>query len=477
MPKTGGTIKSKGFKLYSKRGFTLIELLIDFTILALVAGAIVSGYFASYKSIGLAAAKSTAVAIANEKIELLRNMPYDSLATKQGAIYPPGDILDNETLQRNGSDFSIKTAIAYIDDPYDGNIAGTIAGKPTDIYPYDYKKIEVSVYKPGKKSPLAKLSSNVSAKAAETPTDTGIIRVCVIDSNRQPVVAAIVNISNSSITPAVDISVETEDDGCIMIPKLPPDEHNGYHVTVTKDGYSTDLTFPRTPQNPNAWHADENIIIQQVTEVTLSIDRFSTMNFHFVDQAGSPVPNLGFQIKGSKEAYFNPMVTKCSPEIALILPDSPCVPVYRSDANGDVSITGLDFDDYQIINVTGGFIISTSPMQAIHLGGGLTLAVTAVVTQSDTTPGIYNFTPTKSKAELISLTVAGSNFQNDSTIKLTNSTTGQEVVGTNLEIHPHDQIAADFNLTGLPTGMWHLTITNSDGQSVTQNNGLEVIAP
>ena len=281
--------------------------MIDISLIALVATGVLSAYSASFKAMELAKAKTASVALANEKIEQIHNMPYDSLATEHGFIYPPGTILDDEELIRRGVRFNVHTVISYIDDPFDGNATGTIIGKPQDLYPYDYKKVEVTVSKVGRNGYLSKLTTNVAAKAAETPSNTGIIKLCVIDSTGSPVSGATLTIENSELDPPVEkMSGVTGIDGCIMVPSLPPDSQNNYHLTATKDGFSTDLTYPRTAQNPNELYQDIDIIIQQVTEKTLIIDRLSTMEITFVDSSGNVLPNTSFHLRDSKEIYFNP---------------------------------------------------------------------------------------------------------------------------------------------------------------------------
>ena len=301
----------------------------------------------------LAKAKTASVALANEKIEQIHNMPYDSLATEHGFIYPPGTILMTKSLY-GAESVSMSTRDFYIDDPFDGNATGTIIGKPQDLYPYDYKKVEVTVSKVGRNGYLSKLTTNVAAKAAETPSNTGIIKLCVIDSTGSPVSGATLTIENSELDPPVEkMSGVTGIDGCIMVPSLPPDSQNNYHLTATKDGFSTDLTYPRTAQNPNELYQDIDIIIQQVTEKTLIIDRLSTMEITFVDSSGKVLPNTSFHVRDSKEIYFNPSTYKYSQDLT-------------TDANGHISLTDMGFGDY-VISVPSGAIAAVSPYQPIDL--------------------------------------------------------------------------------------------------------------
>ena len=449
----------------NKKAFTLIEVLIDLMVVTMVAIALISGYVAAFKSISLASAKMVAVSLANEKMEVLRNISYDDLATQHGGIYPPGNIVDSEIVNRNGSNLNIQTVISYVDDPFDGNATGTIAGKPKDPYPYDYKKVEIIVGKVGKISQLARLVTNVSAKAAETPSNTGILSLCVIDSASKPVTDANVSVTNTTLTPPADIAVITGADGCIMLPKLPPDEHNNYHVFVTKAGYSTSLTYPRTDQNPNALAPDVNIIVQQVTSLTMVIDKFSSLEITFTDQDGAPVPNVNFTLESSKLIYFNPATYKYSQP-------------FVTDSAGYKKIEDLEFDDYKVINVSPDYLISVSTTLSIHLPAATNLSATAVLSSSSTNPSISSYSPKNGvQGDKISITVDGGNFNSGTTIKLINAISGVEIVGSNVEIHPHSQIIADFDLTNAELGEWNLIITNGDGESVSQTNGFNITRP
>jgi type II secretory pathway pseudopilin PulG len=430
-----------------------VEILIDIGIIALVGAAIVTAYFSAYKSIELAKTKSLAVMIANEKMEQIRNLPYNSLATAHGSIYPPGDIADSETVVREGINFQVTTQINYIDDVFDGNFAGTIVGKPTDTYPYDYKKVDITVGKAGRQSQLAKLSSNISAKAAETPTDTGILYLCVYDSVGAPVEGASVTITNDSKTPPVNMTVQTPQNGCAMIPALPPEEHNRYHIVVEKDGYSMDMTYPRTAQNPHAIEPDANILVQQVTYLTFAIDLVSTMRITFVDQAGARVPNVSFTLEGSKLIYNNPDTVKYSQD-------------FTANAQGEIEISNLEFDSYKLKNFSGYTLVSTNPMQEIPLPAKTTLDVTAVLSTSASNPVIYNFSPTAGKVgQTVTVTVNGDNIANGTSIKLKNPTTGVEIVGTDISVNPQSRITADFNLTAAEVGLWDLIISNANGEA------------
>lgn len=410
---------------------------------------------------GLATAKTAAVALANEKMEGLHNMPYDSLATEHGLIYPPGTIKDNEEFVRRGVRFNVHTVISYVDDPFDGNVDGTIVGKPKDLYPYDYKKAEITVTKVGMTGYLAQLTTNIGAKAAETPSNTGIVKICVIDSMNSPVPGATITIENNSVSPVVNISAQSGLDGCIMVPNLPPDSHNHYHLTATKDGYSIDMTYPRTSQNPNEQFQDINVLVQQVTNKTLVIDKFSTMEINFIDSSGNPVPNVNFHMQNTKEIYFNPTTYKYSKDLT-------------SDGNGYLKLTDMEFGDYNI-TIQGSIIAATSPYQPVGLKADVNLKVQVTIAASPTQPVILSSNPLSGKVnDTVYVSITGSNFDNLINVKLVNQISGAEIQGANITVTNGDTIDMDINTQDAALGLWDIVLTNPNGESIKQIGGFEI---
>lgn len=456
----------------TKSGFTLVEIVVDIAIIGLVAVAVLSAYSAGFRTMELAKAKIAAVAAANEKMEEIRNMPYDSLATEHGQIYPPGNLLDDQEIQRKGVRFNVHTIIQYIDDPFDG-CADTYVegipksecleimqeGKPRDLYPYDYKKVEIRVSKIGRSGFLSQITSNVSAKAAETPGNSGIIKLCVIDASGAPVPEADITITNPYVDPPADIAATTGIDGCIMVPNLPPNSQNKYHLTATKAGYSTDLTSPRTAQNPNAEQPDVDVSVQQVTPKTLIIDKLSTLKIDFVDELNNPLPNLAFHIEGAKLLYFNPETHKYSANLV-------------ADANGHVEIPNMEFDDYSI-SISGRHVVSTTPYQPIGLSGDTVLSVKVASSASASLPRITACNPSSGKiGETVLPVISGANFQNGASVKLVFGAV--EINGFNIVVSHGDTAETEFDLAGAAEGMYDIVITNPDGSSIRQERGFEV---
>ena len=427
--------------------------------MSVVATAVFSGYMATAKVIKLAKAKITAVSLVNEKMEEIRNMPYDLVATEHGTIVPAGTLKDSEEFLRDGVTFILTRDIRYVDDNYDGNLSGTVVGRPTDLYPYDYKKVEITAKVLGKKGILATITSNLGGKAAETPSNTGIVKLCVVDSNSLPVDQANVRIFNPTSDPVVDVQATTGIDGCIFVPNLPPDSHGTYHLEATKSGHSTDMTYPRTAQNPNSLQPDLNVIVQQVTSQTLVIDTLGSMAIDVVDSADAPVANSELHIEGTKQKWFNPITLKYSADL-------------MTDANGHIDISNMEFDDYTI-TMQGKIIATTSPYQPIGLKAGISLNVKIKIAANNSSLTIKSADPIVGLANTtVSLDVMGTNIDSSATIRLINSA-NQEIVGTGVSVSK-GILTADFILGNATVGNYDIVIQNPDGSSIRQLNGFEV---
>ena len=94
-------------KFNSSSGVTLIEAVVSIGLVSLV---IFSLYFALFNVTKLFAdskQKAVATALANEKMEIVRNLDYDDIGV-QGFI-PSGPLLQSETVSKNGFNYTVET--------------------------------------------------------------------------------------------------------------------------------------------------------------------------------------------------------------------------------------------------------------------------------------------------------------------------------------------------------------------------------
>ncbi|MEX0616946.1 MAG: carboxypeptidase-like regulatory domain-containing protein [Candidatus Woykebacteria bacterium] len=449
----------------SRKGFTLVEILIAAAIVALAGLSIIATITSYLRVLQLARDKIHAQNLANEKVEELRNMPYDSLATVNGPIYPPGTLPDQEQMQVEGSTYFVYTLVSYFDDPFDGKAAGTV---PIDLYPYDYKKVTVRIKDFRNSRILAEVSTSVAAKTAETSSDTGILALLVLNSQGQPVADAQVHLTNPNPNPDVDITTYTDVNGIVQIPLLPPDSSSGYHVEVTKTGFSSDGTNPDNIPGYDPDPEDFNIISQQVTNLTLNIDLVSTMIINAVNETGAATASLNLTIRGDKRTYF-----------LEIDPDDPAIAKFQqtvaTDSGGKITLNNMEWDSYSIAVPLGYYIVTTSPYQNVSLPAGSTLTVNMVVTQDAAYPAIRSMAPTTGQVgTTVFFTIDGTNLPSGTDVRLKKGGEA-DVVGTSVISSGGNQLTGEFSLVGVAAGNWNLVVAEPGGKTATQNNGFTVI--
>lgn len=328
-------LKHKIRKAKKMLGFTLAESMVT---LGIVSFALVSGagiLTIALKTSATARAKTAAIGIANEFMELYRNLSYDQIGTTTG--WPAGSIPSSRNISRSGLTFTATTRVDYIDDPFDGNAAGTIIGKPRDTAPNDYKRMEIKILSSDKT--LTTLTTIISPRGLESAPNTGSLLLKVFDATGQPVPEATIQITNSTTAPQVNITNTTDIDGNLSVLSLPPSLQN-YRITVAKSGYTTDGTEQANGNGYTPAKPDLSIMANEVTEASFTIDRKSTLIVKTVNQQCQSISNKAFRLAGRKLRGNNPDTLKYSGD-------------HDTGQSGRVTIGDLEWDQYDL-NLAGG---------------------------------------------------------------------------------------------------------------------------
>lgn len=248
-----------------------MEVIIGMALMLIVFVGIFGIIQLSFKMVGQSKARITATSLGNEKMETVRNMPYDQIGTLGGI--PPGSIIETETTIRNGITYTIKTSVIYIDDPFDDVF-------PADSVPTDYKHVRVKITWTGFLGGEVALQTDVAPKGVETTVGGGILSVLVFDASGQPISQADVHIENSTSSPPIDQHYQTDSTGHIFLPGAPACA-DCYKITATKANFSTDRTYLKgelvrgvavdKPLIPYV-----SVIENKLSEVSFSIDRLAT---------------------------------------------------------------------------------------------------------------------------------------------------------------------------------------------------------
>lgn len=301
-----------------KRGFTLVELTVTLSAFAIIAIAILGLFSALVRSTIVAKRQAVATTLATGQMEYLKSLPYDSLAIAGGSIYSTNPLPGTTTSTLNGVEYTITTSINYVDDAYDGcasypsqelkelycrNYPPPTGSPATDLNPQDYKIVHIIVRDPGG-SRLAEVDTQISSRVSETASATGALFVNIIDNNGNKVSGALVTVTNTTVTPNVNVSDNSDSNGTAIFYGLPPDTGTDFVITASKTGYSTLSTIAASgglqPTYPNL-----SILTQQSSYATLTIklQGSNSLVVETTNTSGTPLANMRVYMKGGYKRY------------------------------------------------------------------------------------------------------------------------------------------------------------------------------
>jgi hypothetical protein len=331
----------------TERGQGLIEALIGLGILLILFHAFASLIIAAYDLLGNARTQITARHLANERIEEVHNLPYDLVGVSGGI--PPGDLPQLSTYNRNGLDYTVRTSVVFIDDPFD-NLA------PTDPYPADYKRVRIDSSWTGR-FVVGESVTMITDIASPKEIGGGTLSILVFDAFAAPVPQADVHIINTQVSPQIDLELKTDDNGRITLPGSPTCDLC-YQISATKEGFSSDRTYSDTevpiPDKPHATVAEADL-----TEISFAIDKTTTINVTSTRDRNNnylPLPNKAFTLTGGK----------------TIGTDDLGQPVYKyhddlqTDATAKLILNNMEWDSYQLAFPSGSWdLAGTNPLRPI----------------------------------------------------------------------------------------------------------------
>ncbi len=333
-----------------KKGFTLVETLIGVSVFVMIAGASYQGYAAVLKLVNNSQHRIAAINLANEQIEIVRNLPYADIGVV-GAI-PNGKVPHVQNFSRSGYDFIATTTIRNIDLEFDGLIGSTT----NDLSPADNKTLEIEIgcISCENFAPVF-ITTQMAPKNLETASTNGALFVKVFDASGAPVSGANVKIISSSTT----IVDTTNNSGMLQVVDVPP-ANEGYSVEVTKTGYSSDETY--TPIT---------VLLQQVTQTSFAIDKLSKIIFSSVTDSCAPVSSFDFLLKGSKTTSINPNVYKYDTSLV-------------TDGSGQKVLNNMEWDTYTITANDGAYdLVGINPLNPFLLSPDTEQTMKLIVAPKD----------------------------------------------------------------------------------------------
>ena len=300
-------------------GFTLVEMLVSIIVISIISLAAFQLMTALLNSTIVSKRQAVAYTLANNQMEYLKELPYDRLAVAGGSIPSSYTIPGSFTQTINGDKYTIKTSVVYADDAYDGcgsypsqalkqqyckNYPPPTGAPNLDTNPADNKNATVTVLDARGRT-LASLDTIVSARVAETASNTGALFVKIVDGSGNPISGANVNILNTTTSPAINVNDSTDSNGVTIFYGLPPDTTNyDYNVTASLSGYSTLTTIlPSGSLVPT--YGNVNLIAQNSVLVTLKLLPMGpdSLAVETTDVNGTALPNAKIYVKGDYKRY------------------------------------------------------------------------------------------------------------------------------------------------------------------------------
>jgi prepilin-type N-terminal cleavage/methylation domain-containing protein len=324
-------------------GFSLIEIIITIAIFLILSGGIYFSYANVLEVISHTRTRTLAITLLNKQVEYVRNLKFDDVGIVGG--YPVGLIPATQTVSYEGQQFALSAFVRNVDDVFDGQATGTT---PTDTAPADYRLVEFQATCPTcyNFAPVS-ITTWAAPQNLESSTKNGSLFVLVFDANGQPITNADVLVKNTALSPTITINDSTGNDGYLRLIDIPTST-SAYQVTVSKSGYSSSKTYaPGDVANPNPTQPHATIASQQVSSVSLSIDRVSQIDVVTHDQYCSVVPSFDFTQHGAKLIGTGPNVLKYSK-------------TFTTDSNGLAARTSLEWDTYSFIGTDAAFDIAGS---------------------------------------------------------------------------------------------------------------------
>jgi len=356
--KTNHLIRNRG-------GFTLVEVLIGTFILIVVLLGVYQAISSVATLVRAARVKIDATMLANEQIEIARNLAYQDVGIIAGV--PAGKIPRTQTVVRDGFTFNIVSSVRNIDDPFDGQ-----AGSSTynDLAPGDYKQLEIDLSCAN--CPTDVFTSQVfvttiSPRNLETSTGNGSLFIKVFNGNGDPVSGASVQIVNTSGASPINISETTNNSGIFQLVDTPPGSL-AYRVSVTKAGYSSDNTVSASADNPNPLKPPATVVASQATQLSFVIDRLSRLKVYTKNVACTSLPGANFNLRGEKKIGQDPDVYKYDNNLI-------------SDSSGFIDLPNLEWDTYNFsIAASSSYSLAgTLPLTPANLSPGATQEVSLLL--------------------------------------------------------------------------------------------------
>jgi len=313
----------------NRQGVTLIEVIVGIALVSLSTLSLYLALFNVTRLMGDSKQKIGAVALANEKMEIIRNLEYDNIGTE--SWIPAGPISQHEVVQKNNFTYTVDTTISFVDDPFDGQ------GGDDDVE-NDYKQAWVEVsWISGENTRSVLFTSRFVPSGLESDAGGGVLSINVIDGANQ-ISGATIHIDSVEESPPIHGSTVTDSTGNVRLPGMPEQD---YKLTVSLTGYETVETYPNPPGSPftpNNSHV--HVIEGDIVLKTIEIHQSADLMFKAVNVAdGEGINGIDLEIFGGSIIGTDPTTYAINE-------------IQTTNSDGEVEYDEIGTGTYDIINLS-----------------------------------------------------------------------------------------------------------------------------
>ncbi|MFA5926288.1 MAG: prepilin-type N-terminal cleavage/methylation domain-containing protein [Parcubacteria group bacterium] len=351
-----------------EKGFSILEVVAAIFIFSIVTITIYGSFSAGLNSVAQSKHRVSATELANEKMEIIRNMSYADIGTEGGV---PGGILpQEETVWKSNQKFSVRTAVIYVDDALDG-VAG---GDPNDEITKDYKEARVEVIWAGISwGKGVTLVSRFVPNGVESESGGGTFVLNVIDSTGQGISGVEAHIVNNEANPQVNITTQTDSSGSILMAGMPAGDRN-YEIGISKDAYESVSTlppYPDTAYDPTDTHG--SVEEGGLSSKTIISDQTGTITITSEDLNSNLIPNMDFHLAGGRIIG----TTRETPVQSVFSYNQDTA----TDGNGTLTLDDMSPGNYTVNFTEAGYTLigTEAPLLHFSLAPGQILSVTLLV--------------------------------------------------------------------------------------------------
>lgn len=308
-----------------------------------------------------------AIALANEKMEIVRNLKFEDVGTVSGVV--SGNIPQEEDVETNGKKYTVETLVRYEDDPFDG----TLGGSPNDAAYKDYKtvKIIVSWNNGGQDQGSVDVVSRFVPPGLEVASSgEGILSISVFSDQAEGAGVAQSSVHITNPDTGVDETIQTNDAGNATLVGA-GESINNYRITVSKSGYeavSTFAPYPETVYDPVDVHA--SVVEGTLNMVGIIQNKLAAIKLQTKDYLGNDKSDISFKLTGGRKLGTN-VLSPFDNVYNLDVSDQTNgdgEKVYDSVSPGDYNLE-LTSDDYEIIGTNPAlpFFLSSEMSQEVEI--------------------------------------------------------------------------------------------------------------